>query len=145
MAEASKNPVPEKKSGPEMVRVRVVTNYGRHKPNEWVEMLKADYAKFRLLESQGRHRVVISQADMDVESNEARKAEDERIKGLKRNDEHRDGWQKYQQESLARVKASRIQEQKVQMDVVLGSNQEPMTAEQQQAQFRERVAVSRTG
>jgi hypothetical protein len=64
---------------------------------------------------------------------------------MKRNDEHRDGWQKYQQESLARVKASRIQEQKAQMDVVLGSNQEPMTAEQQQAQFRERVAVSRTG
>lgn len=144
MAENNKNTPPTEKK-PEGVKVRVVTNYGRHKPGEWIFVTKEQYAKYRLLETQGRPRVFISQADMDAEETEVKAAEEQRIKDLRRNDEHRDGWQRYQQESEKMVKAQRIQAQKAQMDAVLGSSAPAMTAEEQQAKYREQVAISRTG
>lgn len=141
----------EAKSAPrsKTVRVKIITNYGRWRPGEWIEVSEQEYQKFRRVDDQGKlsFPVFISQADMDAEAERAKKAEAEKLDRHKHADERSrsEGWLNFQRESARIVAARRIEEQKAQHETLLGVPSSNLTEDQKAAQFRQNVAAARTG
>jgi len=138
------------KDGKEInIRVRVITNYGRHSPGAVIEVSEREYNKFKKPDGEGwfAFGVFISQADEAENERRRKAAEQAKMDAQAKTDERSrtEGWQRYQAESLRRVQAMRIQQQHAQQEALTGLPPAQLSQEQQQAQFRERVATARTG
>lgn len=139
----------EKKSQqPETVRVKILTNYGIHRPGEWITAPIASYRKYRLLEAQGNSPPVMrSEADLMADQEAAQKAEEERLAvaaAAQRIDhDHADGWLKYRQQSWERVQGERVVAQREMLDKLGTAPPAPAVADQQ-ADFRARMSSART-
>lgn len=136
-------------SAPKMVRAKIVTNYGRHRPGEWIEVTEREYLKFRKDLGDGKFEcpVFISQADIDLLEKMKREAEEARLAAQRPADERArgEGWLEYQREAQRIVEAKRIEEQQQRHAALLGTKPSALTAEQQEEQFRRNIAASRGG
>ena len=136
-------------AAPRLVRVTVVSNYGRHFPGARIDVTEREYAKFRKDLGEGRFECPVFISDADAETLKSQQRADERakVKATEVSDERArsGGWADYQRRSLEAVRAERLKQQATQRAALTGEAAQPPSPEDQEAEFRKRVASTRTG
>lgn len=132
---------PRQRSDRDDIEVKVVSNYGGKFPGDIIKVSRAEYQKFRKLDPDAtggfRCPVFISEEDETTQLRiEAERKERELAERQQRDEAARgDGWNRYQQESMERVRAMRLQEQESQRRALVGGENAP-TPEERNEKFR---------